>query len=615
VLLCARGRAPPAPPRAALRLLPLLVRCRPRPTLWSRGHLRSSAAARRMGLTALLLLPLALLCVIPAAVVSIPLPNELPAHPRLILTAAHLDQIHANVKAEPLAAQLYSDLLLHAGAIANSHHSSGGRASGVRDVAYTMGLAYRLTKNASIGRAGVEAFLQIAKNPDICGACKDSNCSGLEQNCPGQHCAQNTAQRTPDPLCFGTAGEGLAVGLDWLWEAMTADERELVKRTITTQILNVYSQGLSRWYTSSYAFRAADNFNSVVNSGAMLAALAVLDEPNGQWYGNTGRFARDTLQVALLALPHGATSIYPDGSYPEGPGYGDFAISHHIQAVRAFETTLGTSAPTINVSGLAEVPRYYIDIGATGLTPSGATFNWADGGTGKGSWLPVVLSNRYANAIQPGLIYAARQTIVLANSSDGCQGARLPPPRKGEKRPKLDGEPSCAMMLADFNGRGTRADLDVVEPSHSYPGTAVAVLRSSWSNDGVWCGVKGGDNSLQQIGKGTTHTHADQGSFVLDMAGARWAEDLGADNYYDYGYFSLQKFDWYAASTAGHNTLSFSGLGQDACMDSFPALLPSGWMQGELTPVKTASTHCRAALAEFNASAGERAFPHFVRPF
>eukprot|EP01046_Picozoa_sp_COSAG06_P096559 COSAG06_NODE_42667_length_379_cov_1.267857_2_plen_44_part_01 len=43
----------------------------------------------------------------------------------------------------------------------------------------------------------------------------------------------------------------------------------------------------------------------------------------------------------------------------------------------------------------------------------------------------------------------------------------------------------------------------------------------------IGAGFKGGDNSLQQIGKGTTHTHADQGSFVLDMAGARWAEDLG----------------------------------------------------------------------------------------
>jgi hypothetical protein len=71
-----------------------------------------------------------------------------------------------------------------------------------------------------------------------------------------------------------------------------------------------------------------------------------------------------------------------------------------------------------------------------------------------------------------------------------------------------------------------------------------------------------------------------------------------------YRYFSLQKFDWYAASTAGHNTLSFSGLGQDACTDSFPAVLPSGWLDGELTPIKTDSTHCRARLKDFNASAG-----------
>ena len=32
---------------------------------------------------------------------------------------------------------------------------------------------------------------------------------------------------------------------------------------------------------------------------------------------------------------------------------------------------------------------------------------------------------------------------------------------------------------------------------------------------------------------------------MLDMAGARWADDLGSDSYYDRGYFSLQKFDCY----------------------------------------------------------------------
>ncbi len=287
------------------------------------------------------LLPLLLLQQLSTECSGIPLPTTLPPHPRLVLTDKHIRKIHANIKAEPLAAQLYSDLLLHADAIARGKVHESGRGAGVRDVAYTMGLAYRLSQNKTIGRAGVEAFLKIARMPDICGACAEQDCTGLETHCPGRTCGQNTAQRQPDPLCFGVTGEGLAIGYDWLWEAMTPEERALVSHTITTQILNVYSQGLSRWYTSSYSFRAADNFNSVVNSGAMLGALAVLGEPDGQSYGNTGRFARDTLQVALLALPHGATSIYPDGSYPEGPGYGDFAISHHIAALRGFETTLG----------------------------------------------------------------------------------------------------------------------------------------------------------------------------------------------------------------------------------------------------------------------------------
>merc|ERR1712039_1032114 len=103
-------------------------------------------------------------------------------------------------------------------------------------------------------------------------------------------------------------------------------------------------------------------------------------------------------------------------------------------------------------------------------------------------------------------------------------------------------------------------------------------------------------------GKGTTHTHADQGTFVLDMLGERWAIDLGADSYFDRGYFSLQKFDWYASSTRGHNTLSFGGLGQDACSDSFPMELPGDWFHGEAVPVKIKSTDCRARIIDFNAS-------------
>ncbi len=42
-----------------------------------------------------------------------------------------------------------------------------------------------------------------------------------------------------------------------------------------------------------------------------------------------------------------------------------------------------------------------------------------------------------------------------------------------------------------------------------------------------WVAFKGGSNQLQQLGKGTTHTHADQGSFVFERRGVRWATVLG----------------------------------------------------------------------------------------
>ena len=48
------------------------------------------------------------------------------------------------------------------------------------------------------------------------------------------------------------------------------------------------------------------------------------------------------------------------------------------------------------------------------------------------------------------------------------------------------------------------------------------------------------------LGKDTTHTHADQGSFVYEQLGYRWANDLGnvgPGGYESKGYFAMQKFD------------------------------------------------------------------------
>ena len=49
------------------------------------------------------------------------------------------------------------------------------------------------------------------------------------------------ATRDPDPLCLGQLGEALAVGYDWLYDAMSDAERLAVVHVITTQAIHLYA--------------------------------------------------------------------------------------------------------------------------------------------------------------------------------------------------------------------------------------------------------------------------------------------------------------------------------------------------------------------------------------
>lgn len=510
-------------------------------------------------------------------------PTQLPPlgvhpHPRLIITDGDVARVQGLVATDPVARRFLQRLEDHAEAV-YLHRPPTGEAA-LRDGMYTLALLFRVSGNVSYAKAGIAMLLSATRSPDYCQGC-GGDCTKLEPQG-----GQNAAARSIS-LCFGVLGEAVALGYDQFYHTFeTPEDLDAVRRFISTQILSVYSQGLSRAFTAMYWWRARDNFNSVINSGALLSALAVLDEGN-YTYGDTRRFAMDTLQVALLALPRGARSIGDDGGYPEGPGYGDFAISHHLQAVRGLESALGSSYG-LDVRGLKHVAGYYLDIGSSGFSPSGLPFNWADGGTGAGSWLSASLARRY-NRDEPGIVFAARNFSLGINATQCGNG-------------KGHAEPGCAMWLLDYDQIGTQADLDELPLVKFYPSVDIGVLRSSWDLDTAsYIAFKGGNNALQQIGKGTTHTHADQGSFVLDMLGVRWAVDLGADSYYDYGYFSLQKFDWYNSGTAGHNTLRFNGQGQTACMDGLPAQLPSGTTSQQ--PVSPTATACRATI-EANKTAG-----------
>ena len=89
---------------------------------------------------------------------------------------------------------------------------------------------------------------------------------------------------------------------------------------ITNQVLDVYAEGLSAAFVGDYLYESLDNFNSAVNSGVIIAALAVLDvtptPPNLNW---TATFAADALALAHISLLRGMSGFLRDGGRGKGP--------------------------------------------------------------------------------------------------------------------------------------------------------------------------------------------------------------------------------------------------------------------------------------------------------
>lgn len=305
------------------------------------------------------------------------LPVQVPPHPRLIASDADLQNILSAIRTNPDAQSLFSNLQTYADGFIRDPSTLDG---GVAGQSFAFGLLWRLTRNRTYADAGVKALMNAAAKRDYCNGC-GGDCKALEAQG-----GQNAAQRSVS-LCFGNLGAAISVGYDWLFDAMATDQRTSVVHFITTQLLNIYAQGLSRAYTAAYWFRSEDNFNSVINSGALLAGLSVIGEDdspysgNSTTYGNSTQYGWDAIQVALLALPHGAKSIYNDGSYPEGPGYGDFAITHHLLGVLALKSAMGHTFGLEVQPGLRAGARYYMDLLGPTLTVIRASFTHSASGS------------------------------------------------------------------------------------------------------------------------------------------------------------------------------------------------------------------------------------------
>jgi len=311
------------------------------------------------------------------------------------------------------------------------------------------------------------------------------------------------------------AAAGLAIGYDWLHPRLAPETRSAIREALVSKALRpALDPALSEF---TWFWKRDNNWNQVCIGGLVLAALAIAeDEPE---------LAREILDRGREGIVHSQPPYAPDGVYPEGPSYWSYGTAYQVLLIEALRTALGTDWALPASPGFLGSSDFMVH--STG--PDGRSFNFADGGEGRG--------------ISPALFWFARER----NAPELLHGewsrmAALAEPKPG-KLGRDEGNRFLPLLFHWAPEPGT-VRAGAVPSATDWVGhgdNPVAFHRTGWGSEAAWLGVKGGRGSVN-------HAHLDAGSFVFCAQGIRWAIDLGKQDY-----FSLES-----------KGISLWGKGQDA---------------------------------------------------
>jgi hypothetical protein len=429
-----------------------------------------------------------------------------PEHPRLLITPAEVVALRQRIETDPTTAAMYTKVRARADALLDepvlTYEKPEGR--GLLDTSraamarlYDLGLVWLVDQDPTVAERGAAELEAISAFPDW------------------------------NPTRFLDTAEmshAVAIGYDWLHDALTPAQRTAIATAIADKVLTPARAAytgtappeLSDWATYD------NNWTLVTSGGVALGALAIAEQKPV--------LAGQTVHEAVARAHQGMRHYGPDGGWPEGMGYWTYATSYAGALVAGLDTALGTDF------GLSTQPGFAItgEVPAQLTGPTGNHANWAD---------------------------------------DAAPGTPEPLPFLFWTAERFDRPQDRALQLA----RNEAAALDVVwyRPSTApvgeppldrfFRGIDAVSLRQRWDDpDSWWVAVKGGRPWME-------HNQLDAGSFVLEAMGERWAVELGHEDYRATGYWDLgpdgRRWDYFRSRAESHNTLV---LDPDACEDQDP---------------------------------------------
>lgn len=309
-------------------------------------------------------------------------------------------------------------------------------------------------------------------------------------------------------LDTGEMSAAFAIGYDWLYDYLSGEQKGVVREALKANAVEVYlgMYAEKNWWTT-----LDSNWSFVCNGGGIMAAVALADELPDECF--------TMIENAMRSMELAHLRFAPDGGWYEGPGYWGYAMQYYTMLCSTLDTALGTDYDITKSPGFKDTLNFLLNMeGAL------ASFSYSDTGVGK--------NNPF-------------ESMWLAQKFDQPDWAKVRVMQKEKNALATNIQDLLWYYPETAKGKG-----EISLPLDAYyRNTEVAASRSSWTDSNMlYLAYKGGFANQ-------SHGHLDNGSFVLDLNGVRWANDWGSDDYNLQGYGSWAPAQIYLKRAEAHNTL------------------------------------------------------------
>ncbi len=279
----------------------------------------------------------------------------------------------------------------------------------------------------------------------------------------------------------------VALALDWTVGALPQTTVELALNALIEKGIQPSFDRAHRWITG------VNNWNQVCHGGLVAAAIAIAEiDPE---------LAANTISRALDGMPNALNEYGPDGVYPEGSTYWGYGTAFSAITSAMLSSAFGTDFGLAGVPGFKESAVFRSVMNA----PSGMYYNYGDCGDWRGDNGDIILA------------WFATQT---GNAAFFEKDRFLRPPEEMEELHRLAG--AGLVWLAQFEEKVSEP-LPTIWIGNGL--TPVAIFKDENDPHQYYLGAKGGQPT-------DSHAAMDNGSFVFELNGVRWAIEMGNQSYH-----------------------------------------------------------------------------------